>query len=238
MSLRHGAYAAMLLFVLAGCLPLHRVYRPVGPAPAPAAAAGGRCRSPSSSPRGTSPPRRPGTGTSTPPRRWPCASPACRWRSTPSSSSSRWPGSSPTRPWASPGSATAAAPAARLVTYTAAAVLGVVVAVLVDLVVLRTRLLATSRWWMAYAIVVFFQLLTNGWLTGRGHRPLRLRRHPRLLADHVPRRRPPGLGAGRGPALRVRAGAAVLRRLGAGRHPAAPLRAAADRYGALSPWRG
>ena len=42
---------------------------------------------------------------------------------------------------------------------------------------LRTRLLATSRWWMAYAIVVFFQLLTNGWLTGRGHRPLRLRRH-------------------------------------------------------------
>ena len=26
MSLRHGAYAAMLLFVLAGCLPLHRVY--------------------------------------------------------------------------------------------------------------------------------------------------------------------------------------------------------------------
>jgi lycopene cyclase domain-containing protein len=25
--LRHGAYAAMLLFVLAGCLPLHRVYR-------------------------------------------------------------------------------------------------------------------------------------------------------------------------------------------------------------------
>jgi lycopene cyclase domain-containing protein len=26
MTLRHGAYAAMLLFVLAGCLPLHRVY--------------------------------------------------------------------------------------------------------------------------------------------------------------------------------------------------------------------
>ncbi len=53
-------------------------------------------------------------------------------------------------------------------TYTAAAVLGVVVAVLVDLLVLRTRLLATGRWWMAYAIVVFFQLLSNGWLTGRG----------------------------------------------------------------------
>jgi lycopene cyclase domain-containing protein len=53
-------------------------------------------------------------------------------------------------------------------TYTLAAVLGVVGAVLVDLVLLRTRLLATSRWWMAYAIVVFFQLLSNGWLTGRG----------------------------------------------------------------------
>jgi lycopene cyclase domain-containing protein len=26
MTVRHGAYAAMLLFVLAGCLPLHRVY--------------------------------------------------------------------------------------------------------------------------------------------------------------------------------------------------------------------
>jgi lycopene cyclase domain-containing protein len=54
------------------------------------------------------------------------------------------------------------------VSYTAAAVLGVVVAVLVDVAVLRTRLLSTGRWWMAYAIVVFFQLLTNGWLTGRG----------------------------------------------------------------------
>ena len=53
-------------------------------------------------------------------------------------------------------------------TYTLAAVVGVAVAVAVDLFVLRTRLLATSRWWLAYAIVVFFQLLTNGWLTGRG----------------------------------------------------------------------
>jgi len=54
------------------------------------------------------------------------------------------------------------------VTYTLAAVVGVAVAVAADLVVLRTRLLATSRWWLAYAIVLFFQLLTNGWLTGRG----------------------------------------------------------------------
>jgi len=52
------------------------------------------------------------------------------------------------------------------VTYTLAAVVGVAVAVAVDLVVLRTRLLATSRWWLAYAIVLFFQLLMNGVLTG------------------------------------------------------------------------
>ena len=32
---------------------------------------------------------------------------------------------------------------------------------------LRTRLLATRQWWAACRIVVGFQLLTNGWLTGR-----------------------------------------------------------------------
>ena len=52
-------------------------------------------------------------------------------------------------------------------TYTAAASIGVVVALALDLVVLRTRLVATRQWWAAYAIIVFFQLLTNGWLTGR-----------------------------------------------------------------------
>ncbi len=51
--------------------------------------------------------------------------------------------------------------------YTALAVVGVVVTVLLDLYVLRTRLLTRRAFWIAYAIVVFFQLLTNGWLTGR-----------------------------------------------------------------------
>ncbi len=51
--------------------------------------------------------------------------------------------------------------------YTAAAVLGVVLTVVLDLVVLRTRLLLRRVFWTAYAIVVFFQLLTNGVLTGR-----------------------------------------------------------------------
>jgi lycopene cyclase domain-containing protein len=52
-------------------------------------------------------------------------------------------------------------------TYTALAVVGVLVAVAVDRWVARTRLTSTRSWWSAYAIIVFFQLLTNGWLTGR-----------------------------------------------------------------------
>jgi len=52
------------------------------------------------------------------------------------------------------------------VTYTAAALLGAGVAVVLDLVVLRTRLLRSGDFWTAYAIVVLFQLVTNGVLTG------------------------------------------------------------------------
>ena len=51
--------------------------------------------------------------------------------------------------------------------YTALALAAVPIAVLVDLVGLRTRLLRRASFWTAYAIIVFFQLLTNGWLTGR-----------------------------------------------------------------------
>jgi lycopene cyclase domain-containing protein len=53
------------------------------------------------------------------------------------------------------------------VTYTQLAVLGVVLTVLLDLAVLRTRLLTRRVFWVSYAIVVFFQLVTNGILTGR-----------------------------------------------------------------------
>jgi lycopene cyclase domain-containing protein len=53
------------------------------------------------------------------------------------------------------------------VSYTTAALLGVVLTVLLDLVVLRTRLLTRRAFWTAYAIIVFFQLVTNGVLTGR-----------------------------------------------------------------------
>ena len=50
--------------------------------------------------------------------------------------------------------------------YTQLAVVGVLVTVLLDLVLLRTRLLTRRVFWVAYAIVVLFQLLTNGVLTG------------------------------------------------------------------------
>jgi lycopene cyclase domain-containing protein len=53
------------------------------------------------------------------------------------------------------------------VSYTALAVLGVLFAVGLDRWVLGTRVLGRSDFWTAYAIVLFFQLLTNGWLTGR-----------------------------------------------------------------------
>jgi len=53
------------------------------------------------------------------------------------------------------------------VTYTAAAVLGVLAAVALDLFVLRVRLLGRVVFWATYPLIVFFQLLSNGILTGR-----------------------------------------------------------------------
>jgi lycopene cyclase domain-containing protein len=50
--------------------------------------------------------------------------------------------------------------------YTQLAVLGIVLVVLLDLVVLRTGLLRRRVFWASYAIVAFFQLVTNGVLTG------------------------------------------------------------------------
>jgi hypothetical protein len=51
-------------------------------------------------------------------------------------------------------------------TYTQLAVLGVLLVVVWDLWIVRTRLLTRRLFWMAYPIIVFFQLLTNGVLTG------------------------------------------------------------------------
>ena len=46
------------------------------------------------------------------------------------------------------------------------AALGVVAAGALDLFLLQTRLLGRKAFWTAYAIVLFFQLVVNGLLTG------------------------------------------------------------------------
>jgi lycopene cyclase domain-containing protein len=51
--------------------------------------------------------------------------------------------------------------------YTLLAVIAVAVAIVIDLVVTKSRILAQASFYFAWAILVFFQLLTNGWLTGR-----------------------------------------------------------------------
>jgi lycopene cyclase domain-containing protein len=53
-------------------------------------------------------------------------------------------------------------------THTTASLLAILVTVVLDLWVLRTRLLTRRAYWVSYAIVLFFQLLTNEWLTSRG----------------------------------------------------------------------
>jgi lycopene cyclase domain-containing protein len=53
------------------------------------------------------------------------------------------------------------------VTYTDAAMLGVAFAVVLDLAVLRTNLLRRKGFWASYLIVLGFQLIVNGILTGR-----------------------------------------------------------------------
>jgi lycopene cyclase domain-containing protein len=54
------------------------------------------------------------------------------------------------------------------VTYTVAAGLGVLAALALDLLVLRTRLVLRRLWWATYPLVLVFQLAANGILTGRG----------------------------------------------------------------------
>jgi lycopene cyclase domain-containing protein len=53
------------------------------------------------------------------------------------------------------------------VTYTELCVVALVASLMLDLFVLRTRLVTRRAFWVSYAIIIGFQLLTNGWLTGR-----------------------------------------------------------------------
>jgi lycopene cyclase domain-containing protein len=54
------------------------------------------------------------------------------------------------------------------VSYSALAVTAVVGVLVVDLAVYRTRLVTRRAFWATYAIVLVFQLLMNGVLTGLG----------------------------------------------------------------------
>jgi len=53
-------------------------------------------------------------------------------------------------------------------TYTQLGVIAVVLVILVDLFVARTRLVTRRAFWVAYAIMLFFQFITNGMFTGFG----------------------------------------------------------------------
>ncbi|MEY2679317.1 MAG: hypothetical protein RLZZ160_395 [Actinomycetota bacterium] len=53
-------------------------------------------------------------------------------------------------------------------TYTELALLSVLLAVLFDLFGTRSRMVTRKSFWTAYGIMVFFQLITNWWLTSRG----------------------------------------------------------------------
>lgn len=68
-------------------------------------------------------------------------------------------------------------------TYTVAAVIGVAGAVILDLVVLRTKLLLRKGFWASYLIIVCYQLLVNGILTGQR---LVVYRSSAILGDATP----------------------------------------------------
>jgi hypothetical protein len=52
------------------------------------------------------------------------------------------------------------------VTYTELGILAVVIVVIADLFVFRTRLVTRKIFWVSYGIIVFFQFITNGMFTG------------------------------------------------------------------------
>ena len=51
-------------------------------------------------------------------------------------------------------------------TYTGLVLVGLASVAVLDLMVIRTRLLTRKIFWVSYSIMLFFQVLTNGVLTG------------------------------------------------------------------------
>jgi lycopene cyclase domain-containing protein len=54
-----------------------------------------------------------------------------------------------------------------LITYTLLAAVVLIAVFIFGVGVLKSELFSKGRFWIAYAIVVFFQLITNGYLTGQ-----------------------------------------------------------------------
>ena len=51
--------------------------------------------------------------------------------------------------------------------YTDIAIMGFLFSILLDLFILKTRLLIRAVFWTSYVIILPFQLITNWWLTSR-----------------------------------------------------------------------
>jgi lycopene cyclase domain-containing protein len=51
--------------------------------------------------------------------------------------------------------------------YTAIAIIAVIVSVLADIELTQSRMIFRKSFWTSYAIILPFQLLTNWWLTSR-----------------------------------------------------------------------
>jgi len=51
-------------------------------------------------------------------------------------------------------------------TYTQLGIVAVIAMLILDMWLLRTRLVTRRIFWVSYAIIVFFQLITNGMFTG------------------------------------------------------------------------
>lgn len=53
-------------------------------------------------------------------------------------------------------------------TYTQIAIIAVLLVILFDLFGIKTKLVTRKSFWTSYAIILFFQLISNWWLTSRG----------------------------------------------------------------------
>ena len=52
--------------------------------------------------------------------------------------------------------------------YTDIAIISIIFAAIVDLFIIKNKLLTKKVFWTSYAIILPFQLITNWWLTSRG----------------------------------------------------------------------